>query len=200
MLDLVNDQLKKSGRCIVVVSEGFDVGDIGEDKDSSGHTQVSSSKVNVGQVVTNRLNEKGLSARGSARWQTPGTDQRSCGVFASNVDLDEAYRVAQKAVEVAIADGSGWMATILRKPGPIYRVDFDKVPLEEVANSERSFPAAWLSPDGIDVTDDFVEYARPLVGDDWVSVPLVDGRPRYAKIELAFADRKCGPYTPQAHR
>ena len=200
MLDLVNDELKRSGRCIVVVSEGFDVGDIGEDKDSFGHTQFSSSKVNVGQVVTNRLNERGLAARGAARWQTPGTDQRSSVLLASSVDLDEAYRVARKAVEIAMADGSGWMATILRKPGATYGVDFDKVPLDEVANSERSFPESWLSESRIDVTDEFVAYAKPLVGTDWVSVPLVDGRPRYAKIRLAFADKKCEPYTPQAHR
>jgi 6-phosphofructokinase 1 len=200
MLDLVNDELKRSGRCIVVVSEGFDVGDIGEDRDSFGHTQFSSSKVNVGQVVTNRLNERGLAARGSARWQTPGTDQRSSILFASTVDLDEAYGVAEKAVEVAMTDGSGWMATILRKPGATYGVDFDKVPLEEAANSERRFPESWLSESRIDVTDEFVAYAKPLAGPDWVNVPLADGRPRYAKIRLAFAGKKCEPYTPQAHR
>ena len=200
MLDLVNDELKRSGRCVAVVSEGFDVGDIGERKDSFGHTEFSSSRMTVGQIVTNYLNEKGLAARGAARWQVPGTDQRSSMVFASHVDLDEACAVAEKAVEVAMTDGSGWMATILRKPGPVYGVDFDKVPLEQVANSERKFPSDWLSENRIDVTDDFVAYAKPLVGNDWVSVPVVDGRPRYARIDRVFADRKCKPYTPQAHR
>ena len=38
--------------------------------------------------------------------------------YASAVDLDEAYRVGQKAVELAAAGQSGFMATILRDPGP----------------------------------------------------------------------------------
>ncbi len=54
------------------------------------------------------------------------------------------------------------MATLLREPGPVYNVRYDKVPLDEVANSERNFPANWITPDGTDVTDDFVRYARPL--------------------------------------
>ena len=53
----VNDQLKSDGRCVVVVSEGFDVGDIGERRDSFGHTQFSSSQITVAQIVTNYLND-----------------------------------------------------------------------------------------------------------------------------------------------
>ena len=65
MADLVNDELKRSGRCLVVVSEGFDVGSVGERKDSFGHTQFSSSATTVEQVVVNFLNDRGLAARGS---------------------------------------------------------------------------------------------------------------------------------------
>ena len=32
------------------------------------------------------------------------------------------------------------MATMLRQPGSIYNVTYDKVPLELVANSERDIP------------------------------------------------------------
>ena len=97
-------------------------------------------------------------------------------IYASTVDLDEAYRAGQKAAELAATGTGGFMATILREPGPIYNVRYDKVPLAEVANSERTFPPEWISSDGTDVSDDFVRYARPLIGDDWPSLPLVDGR------------------------
>jgi 6-phosphofructokinase 1 len=40
LADNVNDQLRKDGRCIVVISEGFDVGNIGEVKDAFGHTSL----------------------------------------------------------------------------------------------------------------------------------------------------------------
>jgi 6-phosphofructokinase 1 len=200
LADNVNRELKRSGRCIVVISEGFDVGDLGASTDSFGHVQFSASETTVMQAVVNYLNKNGLAARGTARGQVFGTDQRATAVYASNVDLDEAYRVGEKAVEIAMTDGSGFMSTILRRPGAIYGVEFDKVPLAEVANSERSLPEAWIAHDRIDVTDAFVEYAMPLVGNDWVSVPLVGGRPRYARIDRVFVDRKCAAYVPEGHR
>jgi len=200
MADLVNDELKRSGRCIVVVSEGFDVGDVGERKDSFGHTQFSSSATSVEQLVVNYLNEVGLAAHGSARGNIPGTDQRHNMIYASTVDLEEAYKLGQKAAEIAVEDGSGYMSTILREPGPIYRVRYDKVPLEQVANSERHFPEGWIADNQIDVTDDFVRYARPLIGDNWPAIPLVDGRQRFARLERTFAPQKLPTYVPQAHR
>lgn len=200
MADLVNDELKRSGRCIVVVSEGFDVGDVGERKDSFGHTQFSSSATTVEQVVVNYLNDAGLAARGAARGNVPGTDQRHNMIYASTVDMEEAYKLGQKAAEIAVLEGSGYMSTILREPSPIYRVRYDKVPLQQVANSERHFPEQWIAESRIDVTDDFVRYARPLIGDNWPSIPLVDGRQRFARLKRVFAPQKLPAYIPQAHR
>ncbi len=194
MADRVNDQLVKDGRCIVVVSEGFDVGELGEVKDSFGHTSFGSSQQSVFQVVVNYLNSVGLKTRGKARGQVMGTDQRDTAIYASTVDLDEAYRVGQKAVDIAMHDGNGWMATILRAPGLIYNVNFDKVPLEKVALSERTFPQKWIAENRIDVTDDFLAYVRPLIGEDWVSVPVINGRQRFAQFRMIFADKKLPAY------
>ena len=198
LADNVNDQLQKDGRCIVVISEGFDVGDIGQVKDAFGHTSFGSSKVSVYQSVVNYLNEKGLKAKGAARGQVMGTDQRDTMIYASTIDLDEAYKVGQKAVDIAINKGNGWMATILREPGFIYNVKFDKVPLEKVALSERFFPEKWLTKNRIDVTNEFLNYVRPLIGEDWVSVPVIDGRQRFTKFKPAFAEKKLPVYTPEA--
>lgn len=195
MCDNVNDQLRKDGRCIVVVSEGFDMGDVGEVKDSFGHTQFGSSKLTVAQMVVNMLNDRGLAASGAARGQVPGTDQRDTCLYASIVDLDEAYKVGQKAVEIAHSGENGWMSTILRRPGFIYNVDYDKVPLEAVANSERTFPKEWIAENGIDVTDEFVRYAQPLIGEDWASVPVINGRQRHTRFKPVFADKKLEDYS-----
>jgi len=200
MCDNINDQLKKDGRCVVVVSEGFDVGDLGEVKDSFGHAQFGASKLTVAQKVVNLLNDRGLATRGAARGQVPGCDQRDTCAYASIVDLDEAYRVGQKAAEIAAGGENGWMSTILRKPGLIYSVDYDKVPLEKVANSERTFPEAWIAPNKIDVTDDFLDYARPLIGEDWPSVPVINGRQRFTRFAPIFADKKLPHYELQAAR
>ncbi len=199
LADAVNGTLRERGRAVVVVSEGFDVGEIGERKDSFGHTMFSASQTTVQQIVVNYLNEVGLAARGSARGNVPGTDQRHSMIYASTVDLDEAYRVGWKAVEIAAQTGSGYMSTLLRDAGDLYNVRYDKVPLEMVANSERTFPEAWIASSRTDVTDAFVRYARPLMGDTWPAVPLIDGRQRFARLAPTFANPKLAPYVPEAY-
>ena len=198
--DRVNDVLKERGRAVVVVSEGLKLGDIGEIKDSFGHTQFSSSQTTVAQIVVNYLNSVGLAAAGAARSNVPGTHQRHDIAYASTVDLAEAYAVGQQAALLAADGESGYMATILRDPGAIYRVRYDKVPLELVANSERAFPKDWIDPSGTDVTDEFVDYARPLIGENWPTIPLVDGRQRFARLKPVYADRVLSEYVPFAYR
>jgi 6-phosphofructokinase len=200
LADAVNDVLRGRKRCLLVISEGFPVGDLGELRDAFGHTQFSASKMTVERAVVNYLNQAGLAARGAARGNVPGTDQRHNMIYASTVDLEEAYRVGQKAVQIAAEEGSGYMATLLREPGPLYCVRYDKVPLELVANSERSFPEAWIAPTRLDVTDDFVRYAQPLIGDSWPTIPLIAGRQRLARLEPIFAERKLPAYELQAWR
>lgn len=200
MADKVNDMVKERGRAIVVLSEGCDVGDLGFSKDSFGHAQFGASKTTVQQAMVNYLNDKGIAAHGSARGQTYGTDQRDTAVYASTVDLDEACRVGQKAVLLATQGEGGFMSTILREPGMIYSVRYGKAPLELVANSERTFPAQWITNGGSDVSDEFVNYCRPLIGEDWPSVPIINGRQRFAQLEMKFADKKLGDYLPQAYR
>ncbi|HVX63331.1 MAG TPA: diphosphate--fructose-6-phosphate 1-phosphotransferase [Pirellulales bacterium] len=200
LADQVNDQLRSTGRCIVVVSEGFDVGSLGEVKDSFGHVSFSASQLTVAQIVVNYLNKVGLACKGAARGNVSGTDQRHAMAYASTVDLEEAYRSGQMAALLAAGGESGFMSTILRNPGSIYGVRYDKVPLTEVANSERAFPEKWIAPNGYDVTDDFVRYAKPLVGEDMVSLPLVDGRQRLTRFQPIFASQKLDKYVPQADR
>ncbi|CAN5909284.1 6-phosphofructokinase [soil metagenome] len=197
----VHEQLRQDGRCILVVSEGYDVGDLGASRDTFGHVQFSASLTTVAQQITNYLSEEKLPVPGNARFQIPGTDQRNAIAYASVVDLEEAYQVGRHAVEIARNAGNGFMATILRDPDAGgYNVRYDKVPLEKVAARDRSFPDAWIAPNRIDVTDEFVRYAKPLLGQDWVTVPLVDGLPRFAKIEKKLAPRKLKDYVPQTYR
>jgi len=197
----VNAQLKRDGRCIVVVSEGFDVGGLGEKRDSFGHVQFSSSEATVEQIVVNYLNKVGLAARGAARGNVPGTDQRHAMLCASVTDLEEAYQVGRQAVLIGLNEGSGFMSTILREPGAAYRVRYDKAPLTLVANSERAFPQAWIAPNRMDVTDEFIRYARPLIGNEWVKIPIDEnGLQRYTRFQPIFAPKKCKPYVPMAYR
>jgi 6-phosphofructokinase 1 len=191
--------LKERGRCIVVVNEGFDVGEIGAAKDGFGHIEYGASEQAAAQVVANYLNRRGLPARGQATWQVPGVIQRSMSYCRSPVDAAEAYEAGRHAVKIAMEDGAGWMATILRDySAPSYRVRYDKVRLDAIANSARLLPPEWIAPGGVDVTDDFIEYARPLIGDAPADVPIgrASGIQDLASLDLRIIDKRCEPYVP----
>jgi 6-phosphofructokinase 1 len=200
LADNVNDQLKRDRRCLVVISEGFNVGSLGERRDSFGHVQFSASETTVGQTVVNYLNKVGLATKGAARGNVPGTDQRHSMAYASTVDLDEAYQAGRMAAHLAATGQTGYMATILRKPGPTYNVYYDTAPLAEVANSERKFPTQWITKNGYDVTDDFIRYAKPLLGEGMLSLPMIDGRQRMTRLKPMYATQKLPKYSLQADR
>jgi 6-phosphofructokinase 1 len=201
--DRVNDVLRQEGRCMVVVTEGANLGDVGTIRDSFGHAQFSASKTTAAQLLMNHLNgadladEKGraqsrLCVPGIARVDVPGTIQRRDISRASSVDLEEAYRVGAHAAELALEGKGGLMATILRRPGKRYAVEYGGVPLDVVANAERTFPAQWIADSKSDVTDEFVRWAMPLIGE-----PL----PEFARLKPRMApDAGLGDYVPQGLR
>jgi len=198
----VNEKLKKEGRCILVIGEGVNVGDLGILRDSFGHAEFSASEKTVEQVLTNYLNgidgkdsqgrvKSRLIVRGIARSERPGTRQRREAAYASEIDKEEAYQTGAYAAKIALAGENGFMSTIIRKPGGIYKITYDKVPLDVVANSEREFPQEWISVDRMDVTDEFIEWALPLIGS-----PL----PRFAKFKDIYVPKKCVEYVPVEYR
>jgi 6-phosphofructokinase 1 len=200
LTDHVNAELKRSGRCIVIVNEGFDVGSLGEARDGFGHVEYGASQTTAAQVVVNHLNKAKLPVRGNVTGQVPGVLQRSTSIYRSIIDIEEAYAVGSYAVDMAVEHGTGYMATILRASGTPYRAVYAKVALRTVANSERHLPKCWISPDGIDVTDDFIRYAQPLIGDGWPDIPMENGLQRFARLNLQTGQKRLTPYTPQKHR
>jgi 6-phosphofructokinase 1 len=194
----VNEKLLKHGNCIVVISEGVNLGDLNVLKDSFGHTEFGGSGTGVEQILGNylngmdRKNEKGqaqsrLAIPGFARWERPGTKQRRDYFTISKIDLKEAYNVGKNAAKLALKGKSGYMSTILRKPGKTYKVIYDKIPLSVVANSERKFPEEWITQDRIDVTDDFVKWAMPLIGGKL---------PEFANFKEIYEEKICKEYIP----
>jgi hypothetical protein len=108
------------------------------------------------------------------------------------VDLAEAYAVGAHAGELALEGKSGLMSTILRKPGDAYEVEYGEVALDVVANAERTFPAQWIAESRADVTDGFVKWAMPLIGD-----PLPD----FTRLQARMANAAgLGGYIPQGMR
>ena len=202
IMEKVNEKLKKQGRCIVVIGEGVNVGDLGILRDSFGHAQFSASENTVEQALINYLNgtdrkdnqgraQSRLIVKGIARSERPGTRQRREITYVSEIDKEEAYQVGAYAAQIALSGENGFMSTIVRNPGLPYKVKYDKILLDTVANSEREFPKKWIASNRVDVTDEFIEWVLPLIG-----TPL----PQFAKFKEIYIDKKCGKYIPVGYR
>jgi len=190
----VNRQLRQSGRCLVVVNEGFDVGDIGAVVDGFGHVEFGASKQSACQAVVNHLNSVKLNARGHANCQVPGVLQRCTSVNRSPVDVQEAYDVGRHAAKMAYEGKGGHMATILREDCEHYKVRYSEVPLTIVANSARFMPKEWIADNKVDVTDAFIQYARPLIGEGNAELEFEHGILRFARLNHHMLEQKCDAY------
>jgi ATP-dependent phosphofructokinase / diphosphate-dependent phosphofructokinase len=80
-------------------------------------------------------------------------------------DIDEAYMCGSKAVELAVQGSTGLMVTLERVPGDIYRSTTATVPLKDVAVRAKPMPDDYINDEGNFVTEKFIEYAKPLVGE-----------------------------------
>ncbi len=107
------------------------------------------------------------------RLDQPNYLQRSFMLCASPVDLEEAYRVGQKAVQEALAGRIEGMVTLTRDPGPEYHCSAGTASLEGIANREKKLPPGFMNEDGNWPTNPFLAYARPLLGEPWPPSPYV---------------------------
>lgn len=160
---------KKYGRAVIAVSEGICDAD-GEtwakkiaqnaEKDQHGNIQLSGTGALAdflaAQVRTN-LNIKRIRA------DTFGYLQRSFPGFQSSVDVDEARRCGREAVKYALTENTG-SVSIKRTGGKKYGIELFRTELQNVAEKTKSLPDEFINADGNGVTQAFMDYAMPLVG------------------------------------
>ncbi len=166
----VKASMKKYGRCVVAVSEGIMdkdgtpiVAKFTQETDSHGNVQLSGTGA-LGDLLAKIVKEQAGIKR--VRADTFGYLQRSFPGLASASDAMEARLVGVSAVQAAVNDeiSSGSIA-IKRKATKKYSVEFVVVPLRNVAKDTRHMPDLFINKAGNDVTQAFIDYARPLVGD-----------------------------------
>ena len=127
------------------------------DVDRFGHPQLGGVAAVVCELISTELKLK-------ARFDKPGTIQRVSSVLASAVDVEEAWRVGQAAVQHAVDGATGQMVVLVRERSEPYRSRTELVPLEQVANKVRAVPEEFIAPAGSDVTQAYLDYIRPLIG------------------------------------
>jgi 6-phosphofructokinase 1 len=169
------------GRCVVAVSEGV-VDASGtpiittltssDEKDAHGNVQLSGTGA-LGDALAALIKSELKIKR--VRCDTFGYLQRSFLGVVSETDGHEAREVGEKAVQFSVwanVDGS----VAIRRIGD-YSVEYFLTPLETVARNTKSMPEGFIDAKNATITDDFKDYARPLIGQlpdyERISAPIV---------------------------
>ena len=100
-----------------------------------------------------------------ARSEKPGLCGRASVALQSSVDREEARQAGAAALKSAVEGHSGVMVGFERVPGTVYQMKTKLVPIKEVMLYERKMPDSFINERGNDVTQEFVDWCRPLIGE-----------------------------------
>jgi 6-phosphofructokinase 1 len=192
-VDAVQNTLRKQKFCFVVASEGLldaDGNFLGADStrpDSFGHAVLGG----VGEYLRTVVEENlaGVKARAAKL----GIAQRAASHSGSLTDVEEAFLVGKAAVQAAVAGETGKMIVLAREDKDTYAVKTELAPLEEIANSVKPFPAAWIGEDKMSIGYQFTKYAQPLIQGE-LDIPYENGLPKYAQLAAERVERKLEAY------
>lgn len=179
------DELQKSKpNVIIAASEGVKTADgtylcdlvsTAGQLDAFGHKAIlSGTSRYLSDLIHDRLNCKSRAIEFS-------TLQRCASHLASRTDVNEAYAVGGAAAAAAFAGETGKMISLKRISNYPYQCITEAVDVQKVANLEKKVPLDWITPDGMQVTAAFEEYARPLILDE-VTPVYVNGTPRHIRL------------------
>ncbi len=87
----------------------------------------------------------------------------------SRADAEEAYNLGTLAIRLAGDECSGYVVTAGRDTGGErgdkgYRAVEGTARLDQVSDAPRTLPEEYLTPAGTDVSEAFLDWARPLIG------------------------------------
>lgn len=175
--------IAQKGKCIVAVSEGIKTKDgkyIPElfadlKKDAFGHAQLGGTAQVLAEEVGKRTKVKVRAIEFSLL-------QRSAAHLASKVDVEEAFNSGKKAVQAAVRGTTDKMVGFKRISSYPYKMKYVLLPLKLAANTEQKVPLEWILPDGKGMTQDYIDYALPLIQGE-SKAKLVDGLPRFAMLK-----------------
>ena len=181
-LDDVRDALEKEDSVVIAVSEGVRLADgsyVAESMqsgqvDAFGHKYLAGVGKYLERLIADRIGCKVRSIELSVL-------QRAASHLQSGADLAEAIRTGETAVQFLIAGKTRVMVALRRISNEPYRIGYEAVPLEAVANVEHKIPREWINEAGNGVREELVRYLAPLIQGE-TAVPMKDGVP----VHFAF--------------
>ena len=180
----VTDLQKVKKSVVVAISEGVKVADGRyvceltdniDYVDAFGHKQLTGTS----RYLANRISkEMGCKTRAIEF----NSLQRCASHIVGRVDITEAFQVGGAAVKAAFEGETGKMIILKRVSDDPYICVTDIYDVHKIANVEKKVPREWINEDGDYVTQDFVNYVRPLIQAELTPM-MVDGLPRHLRLE-----------------
>ena len=183
----VEQTIAAKGYCVVVASEGAQYSDGAHisgslNKDAFGHQQLGGVAPTLASMIKQSTGYK-------YHWALADYLQRSARHIASKTDVDQAYAVGKRAVELAVQGKSSVMVSIERGAGKQYSWSLGEASLEKVANMEKKMPRSFITKDGFGITQKARDYLQPLIaGED--HPPYKNGLPHYVALKNIMVPKK----------
>lgn len=175
----VKNLLDKKNTVVVCISEGINDAqgkficeyDSATGVDNFGHKMLAG----AGKYLENLLrSELGCKAR-SVEFNV---SQRCSSALLSKTDRDEAVMAGEFGVKSALAGETGYMVAFDRVSD--YEIECSLQDVNEICNKEKKVPSTMISADGTDVTDEFINYCKPLILGNVEVACGEDGLPKFA--------------------
>lgn len=154
----IKTKIDEFGRAIVVMSEGYDVGDVGEIKDCSGQVMFGSSQNLAAQLLVNKCIENGIQARAFI----PGVDQRSDITFTTKFDIEHSYNLGKYAIEQLEKGHSNFLVAITKEKNEI---KYKNIEYSSFDNFSRKLEKKFIKENEFDVSDVYIKYLEDIISD-----------------------------------
>ncbi|ONI44029.1 6-phosphofructokinase [Candidatus Epulonipiscioides gigas] len=154
---------EKHGGVVVAVSEGL--------KDEQGNPVAApifktERATYFGDVGTHLATLVIKELRIKARSEKPGIAGRASIMNQSPVDVQEAVEAGRAALKAVLEGKTGMMVGVKRISNNPYKCEIILIPIKEVMMGEKIMPDEFINSKGNDVTQEFIEWVRPLIGDE----------------------------------
>ena len=179
-IESVKTSLESVPNLVVCISEGIHDGngtfvcelDKDIETDTFGHKMLTGS----GKYLENLVKEKlGVKVRSVEL----NVSQRCSSAMLSGTDLKESAAAGAYGVKCALEGESTKMVAFTRLPDAPYRINYELKDVHQICNQEKTVPLEWITKDGSDVSQEFIDYALPLIQGS-VKVPEENGLPKFA--------------------
>jgi len=166
--------------CTIAVSEGLRHPDgtfVSESgvKDVFGHAQLGGAGPIIAALVQQKLGYR-------YHWAVADYLQRAARHIASQTDVEQAYRLGEAAVQLALQGKNAVMPTIERVSNKPYKWRIGVAVLQDVANQEKMLPRDFISDDGFSITATCRAYLQPLIQGE-AYPPYKNGLPDYVRLK-----------------